>query len=94
MYEDPRRAAAVVDGDHVGVVQGRGGARLAVKARHELLVVGEALAQDLDRHQAVQSGVARQEDLGHAAAAQAAHHAVAPGDQSAVGRVGGAGRGA
>ena len=88
-----RRAAAVVDGDHVGVVQGGGGPRLAVKASHELLVVGEALAQDLDRHQPVQGGVARQEDLGHAAAAQAPHHAVAAGDQPAVRRIGGAGRG-
>jgi hypothetical protein len=56
-----------------------------MEARHELLVVSEALAQDLHRHESLQRGVARQEDLGHAAAAEPPLDPVAAGDQPTLG---------
>ena len=76
-----RRAAAVVDGHDVRMVQGGRRTRLAVEPGHELDVVGETLAQHLDRHEPLEGRVGRQVDLGHAAAAQPPLQAVAAGDQ-------------
>src|SRR5665647_200466 len=73
-------------------VQGGGRARLAMEALHELLVVGEALAQDLHRHEPPQRRVSRKEDLSHAAAAQPSLDPVAAGDQPALRRGGSIGR--
>jgi len=92
LHDDVRsacRAAAIVDGDHVGMVQGGGRARLAMEARYELVVIGEPLAQDLHRHQPPQRRVLRQEDLGHAAAAQPPLDPIAAGDQPALRNGGG-----
>src|ERR1019366_4946402 len=78
------------EGGRVGVVQGGGGARLAMKTSHELLVVREPLAQHLDRHEPAQRRVFGEKDFGHATAAQPPFDPVAAGDQPLVG--GAAGR--
>ncbi len=57
LHRDVVRAVplpAVEDRDHVGVREARGGGGLAAEALHELLVFGEAVVQQLDRHLAAQ----------------------------------------
>ena len=56
------------------MVQGGGGARLAVESMEQLGV--GAGAQDLDGHRPAQARVARPVDLAHGAGAQAIHHLV------------------
>ena len=65
---------------HVGVLEPRGGQRLAPEARDEVLVLGQVLGQQLDRHRPLQHRVGGQEHGGHAARAQAAVERVAAGD--------------
>ncbi len=61
--------AALVHGDDAGVLDLRGGTRLAQEALHDL-AVGQVLgAQDLERDVAIEAGVAREVD--HAVAAPA-----------------------
>ena len=51
--------AAVVDADHVGVLEARGGLGLAPEPLHELGVLGEAPVQHLQRHLAARGGCPR-----------------------------------
>ena len=53
--------------------------RLAAEAGHEVLVLGQVLGQQLDRHGALEHRVGGQEDGRHAAGAEAALDPVAPG---------------
>ncbi|MCY1302013.1 hypothetical protein D9M70_516510 [compost metagenome] len=64
-----------VDGDDGRVMQGGDHARLLDEARGEGLVI--QLVQDFHRHLAVEGFLGREVDLGHAALAQPAMHAVA-----------------
>ena len=73
--------AAVEDADHVRVLEAGRRRRLAAKPLHELLVLGEALVQELQRHAAVEHRVLGAPDVRHAAGAQAPQQPVAPGDQ-------------
>ena len=66
--------------DDVGVLEARGGQRLAAEAGHEGLVLGQVLGQQLDRHRALEHGVGGQEDGRHAAGAQPALDRVAARD--------------
>ena len=68
----------VVDGADVGVVERRGGARLALKALEGLAVLGHLRGQELDRHLAAEIGVLGLIDDPHAATSQL-------GDDSVVG---------
>ena len=68
------RHADVVDVDDVRVVEGRGGARLAVEPVQQLGI--GAGAQHLEGDRAAQPGVAGAVDLAHAARAQAVDHLV------------------
>ena len=80
LHDDVVRAvdlAPVVDADEVGVVQAGGGLGLAAEALDEGGVVEEALQQHLERHAAAQGEVLAEVDVGHAAAAELAQHAVA-----------------
>jgi hypothetical protein len=69
--------APVVDAHDVGVVQVGRGLGLTAEAGHERRVGGELREQDLDGHQAIEQAVAREVDLGHAAAAHPAVQFVA-----------------
>ena len=66
-----RVLAPVVHGDDVGVGQVGGGLGLATEALDEVRIGRELGEQHLDGHQAVEQQVARQEDVGHAAASDA-----------------------
>ena len=73
LHHDEVRAALlppVVDGDDVGVGQVGGGLRLPAEAGHEAGVGGELGEEHLDRHPPLQQTVARQVDVGHAAATE------------------------
>ena len=63
------------------MVEAGGGLGLAAEPLHEGLVLDEALEQHLERYAAAKSGVLGQVDVGHAAAAQLAEHAIAVIDQ-------------
>ena len=74
----PVRLAQLEDGDDVGVLQPRGGPRLALEAHAGVLVGQELGADGLERHQAVEDGVARLVDGAHGAAAEDALYLVLP----------------
>ena len=76
--------AAVKDVDDVLVLQACGGLGLALKARHEGLIGGEALVHHLQGHRATKVLVIAEVDVGHPARADAATHRVAVVDQSSV----------
>jgi hypothetical protein len=59
-----------VDGDDIGVAQGRNGPRLAREALEPLLAAGELGRQHFDRHLAAELGVLGPIHLPHAALAQ------------------------
>ena len=61
--------AEVMHGDDVGMVQARQGAGFAVEPLGKARVAGGGGRQDLQRHQAVQAGLARLIDGAHAALA-------------------------
>ena len=61
------------------MLQPGGRQRLAPEAGHERLVVGQVLGQQLHRHRALEHGVGRLEDGGHAARAEPALDPVAAG---------------
>ncbi len=73
--------AEVEDLHDVRVHEPRGGERLALEARHEARVLGQVLGEQLDRHVALQPGVERELDRGHAADAEAAVEPVAVGEE-------------
>ena len=79
--------AAVVDADDVGMRERGGAGGLAAEALDELLVLGEALVEQLDRDAAAELGVLGAVDLGHAAGANARHDPVAPVDHRARGNL-------
>ena len=60
----------VVDGQHVGVIQGAGGARLALKRAHPLVGVRGMRKKQLDGHVAPETLVARPPHLTHPARSQ------------------------
>jgi len=68
---------AVVDADHVGVLEPRRARGLPPEALHEVLVLREPTVQELERHLATELVVVGAEDVGHPARADAAHDAVA-----------------
>src|SRR5206468_6709048 len=75
---DAALVAEVVDAEDVRVAEPRDGHRLLMEALAVLLVLGEELGQDLDRHVAVERGVVGLVDGGHAAAPDALDDAVGP----------------
>ena len=75
--------AAVVDPHHVGVRQTGGGLGLPPEALDELLVLGEAAVQHLQRHLAAEMRVLRRVDVGHAAGSDAPGDPVAAVDERA-----------
>jgi hypothetical protein len=73
LHDDKRcltMAADLVDGADVWVVQGRGGPRLAQEALECLLVGGDVLGEELERHLPSEIGVLGLVDDAHAATAQ------------------------
>ena len=60
----------VVDGQHVGVIEGAGGARLVLERAHSLVGVRRMRKQELDRHVAPEALVARPPHLAHPARSQ------------------------
>jgi hypothetical protein len=68
------------------VLQAGGARRLAAEALDELAILGEAPVEDLQRDLAPQLQVLGAVDLGHAAAAHATEHAVAPSTTSRLSR--------
>ena len=62
--------AGVVDRDDVGVRERRDRLRLGLEAGERVGVVDEVLGQHLDRHVALEAGVARAVHLAHAAGAE------------------------
>ena len=62
--------ARVVDRDHVGVVDARGGERLAHEALAELRLARELGRYDLQRDRALERGITRPVHHAHAAAAR------------------------
>ena len=72
----PVLGADVVDGEHVGVIQGAGGAGFLREAAQALFVPGERRRQHLERDLAAQSRVARAVDLAHASRAEGVEHLV------------------
>ncbi len=74
--------AAVEDADHVRVLEAGGGLGLAAEALDELLVLGEAVVEDLDRDVAVELPVRGQPDVGHAAGADLVARAGSAGRRS------------
>ena len=75
-----RVVAGVVDLDDVGVDELCGGQRLAPEARHEAVVLGQVLGQQLDRDLALEHVVERAVDGRHAAGAEALVEPVAARD--------------
>ncbi len=73
--------AGVVDLDDVRVDQLRHRERLAPEAGDELVVVGEVLGEDLDRHGALEHPVGGPVDRGHPARPEAVAELVAVGDR-------------
>ncbi len=60
----------VVDGQHVGVIEGAGGARLVLERAHSFRGVRRMREEQLDRHVAPESLVARPPHLAHPACSQ------------------------
>jgi hypothetical protein len=54
----------------------RGGARLLLKTSDNLRVLGEVFSQDLDRKSASVPTVSGEENMGHAATTDTAHHLI------------------
>ncbi len=79
---------AVEDPDHVRVLEPGRRLRLALEALDELLVLREAVVQDLDRHVAVELGVLREPDVRHPARADLPIEPVALVDHRALARIG------
>ena len=70
-HEEPiALLAGVVDRDDVGVRERRHRLRLGLEAGERVGVIGEVLGQDLDRHVALEAGVAGAVDLPHPAGAE------------------------
>ena len=69
--------AAVEDADHVRVLEAGRRLGLAAEALDELLVLGEAVVEDLDRDLAIELGVVGEPDVGHPARADLALELVA-----------------
>ena len=69
--------AVVMDRENVRMVQRGGGARLALKAHKELLIIAPAQGQDLQGNLALQAWIFGQPDLAHAAASNSAQKAIA-----------------
>ena len=76
--------AAVEDPDHVRMLEAGGRLGLAPEALDELLVLGEAVVQDLDRDAAVELGVLGEPDVGHSAGADLVVEPVALVDDRAL----------
>ena len=70
------RVADLVDHHDVGVIQGRGGARLVLEAAYALRICGTVLAKDLERDVAPEASVPRPVDLAHASAAERRDYSV------------------
>ena len=86
LHRDVVRAvvlAAVVDGDDVLMLEPGRARRLAAEALDELLVLGEAAVEDLQRDLAPELEVLGAVDLGHPAGAEAVVDAVARVDDRA-----------
>src|SRR5918992_5023192 len=62
------------------MLEAGGGQRLAPEARHEGLVLGQMLGEQLDRHRPLEHGVGGHEDGGHAAGSEPPLDPVAPRD--------------
>src|SRR5713101_6349189 len=75
---DAALVAEVVDGEDVRVAEPRDRQSLLLEALAVFLLLGEELGQYLDRHVAVERGVVRLVDGGHAAAPNALDDAVRP----------------
>ena len=60
----------VVHGDDVRVIERRGRARLLLEAGAPLGVLGKSRREDLDRHLAAETGIARLVDFSHASGAE------------------------
>ena len=79
LHRDEADAAVrvgVVDGDDVGMIERRGGARFVDEARDAPGIRGRFGRQDLDRHRAVQVRVDRLVDDTHPAFAKFFHHLI------------------
>ena len=63
--DDAALSSEIVDGQNIGMGQRRDGPRLPFESRQGLLVVGEALGQDLDCNVSAQARVAGAKDLAH-----------------------------
>jgi hypothetical protein len=66
----------VEDRDDIGMVESGGDLCLARKPPETILILGEALGQQLDRHVTAEPGVACSEDLTHASRSQRGAHLV------------------
>ncbi len=75
--------AAIEHGDHIGVGEPGGAGGLAAEALDELLVLGEAMVQQLERDLASEQRVVGEVHVGHAAGAEPLGDAIAPVDQGA-----------
>ena len=81
LRDDVRRpvvAADVVDGEDVGVVERRGGARFQLEAAQAIGVIGEGRGEDLDGHRAPELGVVRPVHFAHAPGVHERDDVVAP----------------
>jgi hypothetical protein len=79
LVDDEAKAAGLadlVDGDDVRVVEGGGGARLQLEARHAVGVGGERAGEELERDAAAEALVHGEVDLAHPAAPDLALDAV------------------
>ncbi len=74
-------AAAVIDADHVRMLEAGGRLGLAPEAFDEVWVGGKPIVQELQRDPARQLLVLGQENVRHAARAKLRHHLVAAVDQ-------------
>ena len=77
------RLASIEDGDDVRVREAGGMRRLSAEALDELLVVRVAAVEHLDGDTPAELLVLGEVDVGHAAAAELARHAVAPREEGA-----------
>ena len=68
--------ANVVDGADVGMVEGGGGLRFALKARQRLGIAGDFIRQKLERDKAMEAGVFCLKDHSHPTAAELFNDAI------------------